>query len=541
MRSRLARLVAVAVTTIIVAVGLAVPAQAANGPAGEVFAMVNQQRAANGLPALVSDPVLDNAAWQWANYLASNGLFEHSSSEWRSAMISGAGWVNSGENIAAGYTSAASVMSGWMGSTGHRNNILGSSYVGMGVAYVQGGPWGHYWVQIFAGSLPRVAAGNAPTISGTAAVGQKLTATTNGWPGGTSIGWSWLSNGVPIPGATSSSYVPTISDAGRKISVTATGSLPGYYATSRTSGSTATVSGGPAAERVSGSDRYAAAVEMSRRGFTAGVNVVFVASGLNFPDALSAGPAAAQLGGPLLLTAPDALPTNVRNEIVRLQPAQIVVVGGPLSVTPAVLAALKTIAPTIRLGGADRYAAGRSIVDHAFDSATVAYIATGASFPDALTAGAAASTLGAPVILVNGAASTVDGETLALLRELGVTSVRIAGGPNSVSPGILSHLSTEGFAVERIGGADRYEAAANINAGAFAHADTIYLASGANFPDALAGSALAASTSSPLFISAPGCMPESIGRGLTWLKPTRIILLGGVNSLSTAVASFQRC
>ena len=59
-----------------------------------------------------------------------------------------------GENIAAGYGNAASVMDGWMNSPGHRANILGSSYnkVGIGYYYDANSTYRYYWVQIFAGT-----------------------------------------------------------------------------------------------------------------------------------------------------------------------------------------------------------------------------------------------------------------------------------------------------------------------------------------------------------------------------------------------------
>lgn len=541
MFGRAIRWLAAAAVTSLLAVGFAVPAHAATGPAGDVYNLVNQQRAARNLPPLVTDPVLDNAAWQWANYLASTNQFFHSSAEWRNSMIGHAGWIYSGENIAAGYSSASSVMNAWMGSDGHRENILNPNYTGIGVAYVQGGSYGHYWVQIFAASLPRVPQGNAPTVTGSATVGGTLTANATGWPSGASLSWSWQAGGQTIPGANGKTYVPTIADAGRRITVTVAASMAGYYPSSRVSAETAVVTGGPSVTRLSGADRFSAAAAISASAFNPGVPVVYVASGLNFPDALSAVPAAARYGGPLLLTTPTELSPATRAELLRLKPQRIVVAGGPASVSAAVFAQLQAIAPTERAGGADRFAASRTVVAGAFESASIAYLATGLNFPDALTAGAAAARVNAPVILVNGADTSIDAATLALLRKLGVTSVRIAGGPASVSPGIMSSLSNEGFAVQRIGGADRYEAAANINAGVFTSASRVYLASGANFPDALAGSALAAFQGAPLYIAAPGCIPESVVKGMSRLGPSSVVLLGGPASLTSAVQNLQRC
>ncbi|MGX5681820.1 cell wall-binding repeat-containing protein [Schumannella luteola] len=541
MLGRIMRAIAAVLVAGLISVGAITPAQAAGGPAGDVYTILNQQRAANGLGPLMSDPTLDNAAWQWANYLATTGQFLHSTSDWRNSMIGSAGWINSGENIAAGYTSAQSVMTAWMGSSGHRANILNPNYVGVGVAYVAGGPYGHYWVQIFAASLPRVPPGNAPVISGPTAVGATLTATTSGWPGGTSLAWTWQSNGVTVPGATSATYTPTISDAGRRITATVTGWLPGYYTSSRVSNQTSVVTGGPTSERLAGSDRFATSVAISKSGFAPGVAVAYVASGLNFPDALGAAPAATLLGGPLLLTDPSTLPSSVAGELRRLAPQRIVVVGGTPSVSNAVLTALQAIAPTERIAGGDRFETSREIVANAFTSSTIAYVSTGLNFPDALTASAAAGALDAPVVLVNGGASSADAETVELLQSLGVTSVRIVGSSSSVSSGIQSSLASAGFAVERLAGADRYQTAVAINQQVFPTASTVYLASGVGFPDALAGAALAGSKGAPLFVSTTGCIPRPVEAAITRTGATKVILLGGTPTLTAAVASFERC
>lgn len=534
-------MLAAVAAAVLLSVGLVVPAQAATGPAGDVYSLVNQQRAANGLGPLLTDPTLDFAAQVWAQYLADNGLFQHSSADWRSAMISGGGWTFSGENIAAGHTSASQVMNAWMNSAGHRANILNSSYVGVGVGYVKGGPYGHYWVQIFAGSQPRVIPGNAPVISGSASIGGTLNASLSGWPSDVSIGWRWESGGTVIPGATSSSYKPSLTDMGNTITATVTGTKYGHYPASKTSNPTAPVSGSVTSSRLAGSNRYETSAVISQSGFAPGVPIAYVASGLGFPDALGAAPAAAKLGGPLLLTETGTLPPSVDQELRRLQPGRIVVVGSTPSVDDTVLAQLEAIAPTTRVAGPDRYATSRAIVDDAFDSASVAYIATGLDFPDALTASAAAARLDGPVILVNGGLSTIDSSTVPLLQSLGVTTVRIVGGTDTVSGGIQSALSNAGFSVSRLSGANRYETANAINVQAFGTAPTVYLASGQTFPDALAGAALAGSKDAPLYLSASACIPESVSRALTSIQATQVVLLGGTPTLSSGVANFDRC
>lgn len=291
-----------------------------------------------------------------------------------------------------------------------------------------------------------------------------------------------------------------------------------------------------------GATRYDTAVAVSQR-YEPGVDAVFVATGTDFPDALSAASAAALLGGPLLLTSPSALPSTVLAEVQRLQPGSIFVVGGASVVSDGVRAALNRVAPTSRLSGADRYATGLAIVRSAFATADHAIIATGRTFPDALAATGAAGSRSAPVILVDGANPTVDARVLAELRRLDVSSVSIAGGPGAVSTGIAAHLSASGYDVVRYGGATRYDTAALINRAYFpaGSASAAFLATGADFPDALAGAALAGHLSAPLSITARNCVHPPVAAAIDDFGAPAHVVLGDTSVVSAAAAANARC
>ncbi len=88
--------------------------------------------------------------------------------------------------------------------------------------------------------------------------------------------------------------------------------------------------------RLWGNDRYETSAEISRNSWAPEMTaVVYLASGETFPDALSAGPSTL-MGGPLLLTARDHLPGPIQQELARLHPCAVVVVGGPNAVSDAV-------------------------------------------------------------------------------------------------------------------------------------------------------------------------------------------------------------
>ena len=302
--------------------------------------------------------------------------------------------------------------------------------------------------------------------------------------------------------------------------------------------------------RVAGADRFETSVAASQAGFTPGVPVVYVANGLNWPDALSAGPAAAYLGGPLLLVTPDQLPAVVKTELERLRPQRIVVVGGPVSVSDATFAQISTLAPAVlRVGGADRYATSRAVFLEAFGpkvTSRAVFVVTGQNFPDALSASAAAAQRRAPVLLIDGAQPTLDQPTRDLLWGTIFNPLTLVGGTEAVGAGIAVELEffTQYNEIDRIGGADRYDTNRLLNRWVFPTGSlegAAYLATGEGFADALSGGPLAALSSAPIFLTPPQCVPSATLGGLRALNANVVTVLGGVQALGSPVARLTAC
>ncbi|WP_306232962.1 cell wall-binding repeat-containing protein [Agrococcus beijingensis] len=296
--------------------------------------------------------------------------------------------------------------------------------------------------------------------------------------------------------------------------------------------------------RIAGADRFETAVDISESAYQAGADVVYVASGEVWPDALTAGPAAAHEGGPLLLVRRDSVADSVVGEIARLGAERVVIVGGEPSVGADVadaIAAIETVTTVDRLAGDDRFDTSLMVAEYAFESAAGAYITTGLRFPDALSAGAAAGHLDMPLVLVD-PRFAVPAATVDVLDGLGIGAVRIVGDINAVPSSVAGQLVDEGFSVRRLGGSDRFVTSAIVTMSAFdAAPNGAYLASGLNFPDALAGSAVAGAQGAPLLISQPGCVPERVLTELERLQPASVTLLGGEPSLSAGVAWLRSC
>ena len=290
--------------------------------------------------------------------------------------------------------------------------------------------------------------------------------------------------------------------------------------------------------RLWGADRYETAAAISAANFDPGVSVVYIATGANFPDALAGGPVAAFNEGPVLLVETGSIPAATATELTRLGPASIVILGGPAAVSDAVATALAgyTSGSVTRLAGADRYETAAAISAANIDpGVAIAYIATGANFPDALAGGPVAALNGGPVLLVQ--TDTIPAATATELTRLGPANIVILGGTAVVSDAVATALAgyTSG-SVTRLAGADRYETAAAISAANFDPGVSVaYIATGANFPDALAGGPVAALNGAPVLLVQADAIPAATATELTRLGPTNIVILGGPAVVSDGV------
>ena len=290
--------------------------------------------------------------------------------------------------------------------------------------------------------------------------------------------------------------------------------------------------------RLGGGDLYGTPAVISAANFAPGVPVVYVATGLDFPDALAGAAVAGPQGGPILLVSVDAIPAATAAELTRLRPQQIMILGGTGVVSDAVASALGdyTSGAVTRLAGRDRYATAAAVGAATFvPGVPVVYVATGLNFPDALAGAAVAGFQDGPVLLVStNAIPTVTAIELARLKPQRIV---ILGGSGVVSDAVASTLGayTPGT-VTRLAGRDRYATAAAISAATFAPGvPVVYVATGLDFPDALAGSAVAGSQGAPVLLVSTDAIPAATAAELTRLQPGRVVLLGSASSVSEAV------
>jgi putative cell wall-binding protein len=304
----------------------------------------------------------------------------------------------------------------------------------------------------------------------------------------------------------------------------------------------------PTSIRLSGLDRIDTSIAISQKMFPAdySANAVLLATGYNFPDAL----AGASLGGlknaPLLLVNPSGDNTKTINEIKRvLRPEGKIYILGGTGVVPEALEAELDDKPDYhftvqRLSGITRYETAATIAKQVKPSGGgEVIIATGEDFPDSLSISPYASSHGIPMVLVE--KNNLPAETIAYLNDLKPTDITIVGGVGVISAPIEEQLQDlfPDANLRRFGGLDRYETSAMIADALFGDlSPNLFVATGINFPDALAGSIFAGLTQSPIVLVNPNEIPEKLSSVyLNTLSTKTIVALGGSGAVSEDVFS----
>ena len=264
--------------------------------------------------------------------------------------------------------------------------------------------------------------------------------------------------------------------------------------------------------RVDGVDRFKTAVEASRLAFPEDgmCETAVIASGRNFPDALGGSALAGALYGPVLLTEPTALPASVADEIERLGVSNVIIIGGTTAVTDAVKGAIDRLPGVTveRINGVNRYETAAKVAQRTVDELGPNYsgqvlVATGMNFPDALAGAPLAAASGTPIVLVQ--KDLVPEDTADVLDSISPETALILGGTSAVSAATQTQLAGMVGDVIRLDGADRYETAAKVAQygvdGFGLGWDRVAFATGANFPDALAGGAAQGLTGSVVLLT----------------------------------------
>lgn len=206
-----------------------------------------------------------------------------------------------------------------------------------------------------------------------------------------------------------------------------------------------------------------------------------------------------------------------------------------VTTTPAL--AGTTINP--RLYGLDRYQTSTAIANqfsNANSNVNYIVLASGNDFPDALAASVLAHELHAPILLVDKTTKTSKEALDYIETHLQAQgTIYIAGGNAIIGSDFDIFLSSKGYSVKRLGGFDRYDTNLLIVNELNSNSDTVFIASGENFPDALSVSSFASYTDSSILLTRTNDIPEGIQNYLISKQPKQIYIAGGTGAVSDSV------
>lgn len=287
-------------------------------------------------------------------------------------------------------------------------------------------------------------------------------------------------------------------------------------------------------DRVAGANRYETAAAIALDSFPGGATAAVVASGADFPDALTG----AQLGVPILLTQPDSVPLVTQRALDQLGVETIYLLGGAAAIGDDVVGQLDDH-ELVRLAGADRYETAAAVARRA--GADVRLLLTsGESFADALGAGAVAGTAGIPLLLTR--RDALPSSTAAAIEELDPLEIVLVGGPAAVSDAIVTALEGDGRTVTRLAGPHREATAVALADYAIQELglvpDYVLLASSRDFPDALAAAGAARAWGAPLLLASGDQISRELQAHVQDTYSLDVLLgraFGGTAALSEAV------
>lgn len=275
--------------------------------------------------------------------------------------------------------------------------------------------------------------------------------------------------------------------------------------------------------RIAGSNRYETAVNISKAGWSDASTVV-IATGTDFPDALAGGPLAYGEGAPILLTKGDTLHPSTAAEIRRLKADNVIMLGSKGALSEKVEQQIRAIVQDVeRIGGKSRYETAALIAKRIPSSQAV--ITNGQNFPDVLSVSPYAAKQGIPILLSR--TTSLPPETKAALA--GKSSTIVTGGTGAINAEVFKQLP----GAERYGGTTRYDTGKLINQKLPMGNQKAFIATGMNFPDALAGSVLAAKVDAPILLTAKNSVPHSTYSLLP--KYTNFTIYGSNGAVSSEV------
>lgn len=295
---------------------------------------------------------------------------------------------------------------------------------------------------------------------------------------------------------------------------------------------TPTASASTSINRIAGYDRYKTAVAICQTGWPVGADSAILAYGENFPDALSAGPLARKYNAPILLTSTYTLNNDTTVELKRLKVKKVYIIGGYAVVSKNIEDQLTSMNITsMRLAGQDCYETSLKVAQEVGLSKGV-FVTTGSDFPDALSIAPIAAAKEMPILLVPRKELTSIQQDFLSKNKI-PSSIIVKGYTDTdISENVINQFPNS----EIITGSDPYERNINLikRFASSLDLDTVYLATGELFPDALGASALAQKGQNALILLKGNTIPYSTQSFLRSNVISEFAILGGYGVISAS-------
>lgn len=285
--------------------------------------------------------------------------------------------------------------------------------------------------------------------------------------------------------------------------------------------------------RIAGKNRYESAAKISREQFTNAKKVIVV-NAQKYADALSA-TTLSDGKYSILYTEKDSLPTATRNEIQRLNPVEVYLLGGQQSISAGIENILKKYSNKVtRIAGRDRYETSAKVA--AMSKKKNVVIASGENFSDPLYASSYAYSNNAKILLSSGKTLSRETRDYLLRNKSSIGKVTVVGGGQSISSATVRYIqSVTGKNVSRISGRNRYDG--SVKVANSMKKDKVFIASGEDFADALAISPLAQKLNAPILLSSKGKLDTSVIAFLNNFKNSikDVFIVGGYRTIDNNV------
>lgn len=271
------------------------------------------------------------------------------------------------------------------------------------------------------------------------------------------------------------------------------------------------------AERIYGNTRYETSYKLFDKGWSTS-DTVILASGVDYPDALTATPLAGKYNAPILLSRNTTLDSQpeLKSTLINKGVKNVIIVGGQTAIPQVIQDQISSLGINVRrIGGSDRYETSALIAAEVGVNNGEVALAYGLSFADGLSIASIAAKRQMPILLTRD--TLIPNATKNFIDSNNINKTYVVGSTTVISDAVVAQ--TKG--PERLGGANRYETNSMVfnRFKSEINLSSIYIASGLSFPDALSASAIAAKGGNFVLLSNIRQSELTVRNVITEIKP----------------------